>query len=221
MKNLLIIVAFSLASCLFHQKALQLPEPQARPQTQAYFETVLKPDIGTEATVSIGDLVLSYTRLRYSAEMVLANAPSSLLELPLTGWDKTHEYQSKEVYTNPAYYDGNIGAVLDSSERVVLYVQTSGVRAGRRWRGSGTPFFGRVMTTDEDWRLRYSGRNQTAYKFEIVNTREDKAILATQSFEVSEESFLDGFVVRGVLVKGTAAGTHGTIFYRIVSEPNE
>lgn len=221
MKNLLIIVVFSLASCVFSQKAIQLPEPQARPQTQPYIETVVAPDIGTERTVSIGDLVLSYTRRRYSAEVVLASAPDGLLKLPLTGWEKTHEYQSKDVYTNLGYYYGDIGAVLDSSERVVQYVQTSGIRAGRRWRGSGTPYFGRFSTIVEDWRLRYNGRIQTGYKFEIVNTREDKAIQATQSFEVSEESFLGGFVVRGVLVKGTAAGTHGTISYQIVSKPNE
>jgi hypothetical protein len=96
-----------------------------------------------------------------------------------------------------------------------------GVRAGRTWNVSGTPFFGRVSTIEEDWRLRYSGRNQTAYKFEIVNTREDKAIHATQSFEVSEESFLDGFVVRGVKIQGIAAGKHGTISYRVVGNDNE
>ena len=54
-----------------------------------------------------------------------------------------------------------------------------------------------------------------------MNSSEDKAIHVTQSFEVSEKSFLDGFVVRGVLVKGIEPGTHGTISYLIVSKPNE
>lgn len=62
--------------------------------------------------------------------MLLTSAPSSLRKLPLTGWEKPHEYQSKYFYTNPAYYNGDIGAVLDSSEPVVLYVKAEIFRKG-------------------------------------------------------------------------------------------
>jgi hypothetical protein len=98
MKNFrILVILFSLVACVFSQKAIQSPEPQARAQTQPYFETNLKPKIGTENTASIGDLVLSYTKYRYSAEKLLASAPNGLDHLPLAGWEKTHQYDSKVV----------------------------------------------------------------------------------------------------------------------------
>ncbi len=221
MKNLLIIVVFFLISCVFHEKAVQLPKSQAREPTQGYIQTFVEPVIGTENTASIGAVVLWFTKISYSAEVVLAVAAPGFDKLPPNGWEKTHEFQSMAVYTHPEFKSGHWGVVLDSSEQVVLYIQTGGVRRGIKHNVSKTPFFGRVQTIVETWRLRYSGRIQSAYKFEIFTTSEDKAIQATQSFEVSEESFLAGFVVRGVLIKGTAPGTQGTISYQILSKPNE
>ncbi len=226
MNSLVLIVCIVLASCVFKQKAVELANIQTRGQTQEYLETFVQPDIGEDATISIGDLVLSYTETWYSPELVRAAPPGSLNELPQRGWRKTHEYQLNEyrlnpVYTNPKYYHGDIGAVLDSKERVVLFVQVQGLKSGRSWQGSEEPFFGRVPKRAERWKLRYSGRIQSGYKFEIVSFRDDKAVQSIQSFEVSEESFLQGFVVRGVLIQGTAAGTHGTISYRILAKPNE
>ncbi len=210
----LILSVFFLSSCVFRQ-ASQLPEPKHREQTQSNVETVLHPNAGEEVSASIGDVILSYTRINTSSEVVTASAPYSLVRLPTTGWENTHMYKSYNVYTHPTYYRGTVGAVLDRNEYVMFFMQTGGLKSGKRWRASRTNFFGFVSTVEEDWRLRYSGRDKAAYKFEIANHSEDKANQAIQSFEVSEDRFFSGFAVRGVMIKGLKGGSHGIISYRI------
>ena len=215
-KFVLIGLVCLLSSCMFYRQAIELPVPQPRQPSDAYYETILSPVAGSKAEASIGDIVLSYSKYLYSPEKVTTNPPRGLRMPPQTGWVKTHQYQSMDVYTHPQYYKGSMGVALNTGDRVVWYVRTGGMKAGRRWHGSGTPFFGRDQTLVDKWSLRYNGRSQGSYKFEIVESKEDKAFLATQSFEVSEESFLGGFVVRGVLIRGETTTRNEIISYQIV-----
>ena len=217
-KFVLIGLACLLSSCMFYRQATELPVPQPRQPSDAYYETVLSPVVGSKGEASIGDIVLSYSKYLYSPERVITTPPRGLRIPPQTGWIKTHQYQSMDVYTHSQYYKGSMGVALNTGDRVVWYVQTGGMKAGRRWHGSGTPFFGRDQTLVDQWRLRYNGRSQGSYKFEIVESKQDKAFLATQSFAVSEESFLGGFVVRGVLIRGATTRRNETISYQIVGE---
>ncbi|MEJ2419189.1 MAG: hypothetical protein P8Y45_20140 [Exilibacterium sp.] len=216
-----ILLSIFLSSCVFHRQAEPLPSAEFRKNTEGYIETIINPPVGREDSASIGDLIVSYTRISNSTEIAVARAPIKLKTLAREGWRKTHKYNNRDVYTSPDYYRGDIGAVLDKDEKVILYVQTGGAKSGRRWKSYGEKFFGRVSSVVDAWRLRYSGRENDSYKFEIVSTREDKAIEATQSFTVSETTFLDGFAVRGVLVQGLEAGRHGIISYRVAGNANK
>ena len=222
MKNLTLLCLLSfLSACVFHHKATQLPNVEARPETIACITPTLYPGQNAQMAVSIGDPVLEYTATLNSAEKVIAPGPRELRPLPTEGWLKTHDYAGSEVWTHPGYYGGDIGAVLDDSGVVTLYVQTGGAKKGRRWHAYRTEFFDTTVNTVDHWMLRYGGRQGSDYKFEIVDHPDQKANNITQDFVVSEREFLEGFMVRGVSIKGLQSGDHGLISYVVAGVPEK
>jgi len=222
MKNLTLLCLLSfLSACVFHEKATRLPNTEERPETIACVTPVLYPGQYAQNSVSIGDPVLEYEEILTSAETVIAPGPRELRTLPKEGWLKTHDYAGSQVWTNPNYYGGDIGAVLNDEGIVTLFVQTGGAKKGRRWRAHRTEFFDTTVNRVEHWMLRYGGRQGTDYKFEIVDHANQKANNITQEFVVSEKEFLGGFLVRGVSIEGLESGDHGLITYVVAGVPEK
>lgn len=148
-----------------------------------------------------------------------------------TYWIAHSKYQedageSYKVYTTSSYYKGTIGIILDEDyypKTDKPFVQVSGLKKGRRWEVTGSgPFFVDELKTVEEkvgqsWGLRFGGLNNDMYIFEIINQSESTVVEVLQTIKVTEKDFFDGFVVRGILVKGTEPYKSGIIKYRVQS----
>jgi hypothetical protein len=139
-------------------------------------------------------------------------------------WEGTYVYNDGEsgdliVYTNPKYYEGSIGVILDSDGQIATslpLVQVATMKKGRRWPLNGTgKFFVYTDRLIEKWGLRYSGIKDSNYVFEIVNKYDSNVTEIIQSIQVTESSYLEGVIIRGVLIKGLEKDKHGVIKYKL------
>ena len=192
----------------------------SRSETFGCIDLETSPSVGELSSASIGETVFRYRSYTISPEVVVASTPAGLRELPKEGWKKTYEYPGRDVYTHPDWYRGQIGAALDRNGVLIQYVQINGAQRGRRWKIGDEKFFGRERLIEQQWILRYGGRERTDYIFEIVDRSDDEARNNTQSFIVSEGEFPDEFVVRGVGIQGLAGSDHGSISYTISRIPS-
>lgn len=179
-----------------------------------------------ERSSSIGDRMFLITRYtETSREVIIPTAPKGLQPLPNTEstWLGTYSYngpdgQNLVVYTSPSYYNGQIGVILDDKDLMATinpFVCVRGTKTGRRYLTppayTGSPFFGQEKKITEVWGLRYGGRRGKSFQFEVIDRENPKEIEIVQDILVSENEFFNGFVVKGVLVKGLSVGEYGTI----------
>jgi hypothetical protein len=140
-------------------------------------------------------------------------------------WKGTHIYNDGEsgdliVVTSTDYYHENIGVILDSDEHVATNFSVidvgNGKKHGRRWamEGSGN-FFNYSDKITEYWGLRYSGIKDNFYSFDIINKYNSNVTEVIQSIQISEDNFLDGIVIRGVLIRGIEKENRGIIHYQL------
>ena len=73
------------------------------------------------------------------------------------------------------------------------------------------PFFKESIHLAESWGLRYSGKINNDYVFDIFNYPDSTKSTVLQTIAIPEQKFLSGFVVRGVFIKGLQVDTQGVI----------
>jgi hypothetical protein len=179
-----------------------------------------------EQSASIGDELFRVTRhLVGEYEVVRFKAPTPE-PFPLNAmWTGTHVYNDQKsgdliVFTTPAYYDGQIGVILDERGMAATQeplVQLDGAKKGKTWRLNGKgKFFDESSRFTERWMLRYGGKIGDQYIFEIVKDPESSTSAILQSIKISEPSFFEGFTVRDVFIKGLSGDTKGVIRYSVV-----
>lgn len=177
-------------------------------------------------TASLGDRLFWVRRYVSGAKEIIAvQAPAKLKGFPSQAqWFHSHVYEGEDapgaaVYTTKEYYNGAIGVIVDSEDKLVTRkpaVQVSGSKKGRRWSlPTGKPFFVIPDTLIEAWGVRYGGRKGTSYVFEIVDMHNPNASQITQSLEVTPNEFTSGFTVRGVVIKGLEDMGAGIIKYSL------
>ena len=87
--------------------------------------------------------------------------------------------------------------ILDENENLATnepLVQLLGVKSGRRWAVNHKGSFFKESVTDTDrWALRYGGKKEGNYVFEIINRHEPKTTDVLQTVHVTEKDFLKGF----------------------------
>lgn len=164
-----------------------------------------------EGVASIGDVVFVFTRFEVNDDLTINSvAPLMLAAFPKgSEWMATHSFNYREtqglVYTSPAYYKGNIGVILDKNYRPLTpmpLIQLAGNRKGRRWPllGSAENFF---VTSNlvEAWGIRYGGKQNGEYVFEIIDKLNANVSQVIQSVRVSDRDLVTGVIIKGVRVK--------------------
>lgn len=214
-----------------HTSKLSTPikKSQFEPEKEVIVHSNLS-ETNSERVASIGDVLFAVTRTEEhieTYELIAYKAPS-VGEFPQSAdWVATHLYSdgSNEnilVYTSGNFQQGRIGVLLDNRYNLVTdkpLVQVEGPNIGHRWHlyGDG-PFFRtaekRTMTrVERPWGLRFGGVNKGVYKFEIVDKSDSRTNEVLQTIEVPEREFLNGIVIKGVLLKGVQKSRSGVIKY--------
>jgi hypothetical protein len=218
---LALLTAVPLGACFYSSHTTPVDPPVERGTVESGTWSKL-PDAGM---VSLGDRLFWVRRyVRGARERVDALPPSGLLPFPVdASWSKTQIFHdgndSYSVFTSPKYYDGDIGAILDSQDRLATrspFVQVRGVKKGRRWAGQqGQRFFVLPDTLIEAWGLRYGGRRGDDYIFEVVDSPNPNVTQITQSLQIPVKDAFSGFTVRGVRVKLLSDSGDGVIRYTL------
>ncbi len=175
--------------------------------------------------ISIGEELFRITRSSV--------APEESVDFHAPGWNKfpseaiwtgTHTFHDKAlgdliVYTTRAYRKGSIGIILDLDGYPVTkkpLIQVGGMKRGRRWGIQGTGrFLNPIYTFYESWGVRYGGLVDNFYLFEIVDKNEANISEIIQTIKIAPNVFLDGFIIRKVLIKGLEHDVKGVIKYKI------
>ena len=212
----------TIQACAYPYLSL-LPEASIRPSNKVEHLSTIDVEMRTERAASIGDVIFTITRYtKMLGEKIAVRPPGRLRQFPSSGkWFATHSYNGPDgkglvVYTNPNYYRGQLGVILDKEGLMATpnpFICVYGPRTGRRYRTppgyTGRPFFVREEKVNDVWGLRYGGRRGESIQFEVLNQENPKEIEIVQDVLVSEDDFYVGFVVEGVLIKGLSFEKHG------------
>lgn len=191
--------------------------------TEDYFSSI--ETMNTEyLSATIGDELFVMNRFISNEEIIPFIPPTGNWFPVGSTWSGTYKYNDGTsgdliVYTTPDYYKGNIGVILDKNEHLATnrpLVQVEGSKTGRRWGLNGEGAFFRIPQKNIDsWALRYGGKNNSQYVFQIVNKHESKTTDVLQTIYITEEKFRAGFVIRNVLIKGANSNEYGGIEYQL------
>jgi hypothetical protein len=194
-----------------------------KPRTVSLLDVLYSGD----QSVSIGALLFRLARYRVGEyEAIRLKPPIELVPFPENAsWFGTHIYNDQNsgdliVFTTQAYYNGQIGVILDKQGKVTTrepLVQLDGAKKGRTWRlnGDGQFFEESRVLVGNRWAIRYGGKVGDQYIFEIVNVPESSTSEILQSIKISESSFFEGFTVREVFIKGLSGDKQGVIKYSV------
>ncbi|MFK7897864.1 MAG: hypothetical protein AB8G23_18660 [Myxococcota bacterium] len=170
---------------------------------------VITPRPGESRRVSIGDEVVRYE--------VYGRMPVGLRfmgrEVPVAGWKAAFTRDGKTLYSNRRFFRGQIGLDLDEDLNIREAGQIGGFKKWRTWDGEGQPLFAYKPLLVESWILRYGGKVDNVYRFDLVEKLEDSQSDVIQPLRIEEASFLTGFVVRGVTLRGLVQDRNGVIEY--------
>ena len=188
-----------------------------------------------EHTASIGEVLFSVSRFIETKEFYeeITHAAPSTGPFPQNAeWSATHSFSDETfnnvlVYTSASYKQGQVGVLLDSEYNLVSdkpLVKVAGKDLGRRWHlyGKGQFFKLGVRTsqknTEKPWGIRFGGVIQGQYIFEIVDKSDSSTIEILQTIQLSEKDFLEGVVIRGVLIDGSEAIKSGLIKFTAIDQ---
>lgn len=221
-KLILLFFIILLQGCVYNSHTAKLNEPVQRKSVNNY---VLLTDTNSNNGIfstTIGDeLFVIHRYTTGKSNTVIAKAPTGKPFPQNQEWLGTYKYNDGKsgdlyVFTTPEYYNGTIGVILDSNEKLVTkkpLVQLEGTKTGRRWAlRSATNFFD--FYTD-DWALRYGGMSDGRFVFEIVNKLESNTTDVLQKILVTNSNFYTGFNIRNVLIKGIEVDKYGVIKYTL------
>jgi hypothetical protein len=224
--GLILLFLVVLSGCSYTTK---LGNPIVRNIPEHRFITTID-NVAKNGQASIGDELFSVSIYEIARkEFIAAKPPTGLEAFPIDAtWTGTYTYNDGQsgdliVYTTPDYYSGIMGVALDSKEQPPLKpfavkVEGSILRQRKRWwfnidKNSNPEgkFFASTNELIEQWGVRYGGLNDGDYIFEIINKNEAKTMEILQSIRITESSYLEGFVIRGVLIKGVKKDSQGVI----------
>ena len=203
-----------------------LSQVVTRPTYEVEYKSQIDKEVGAELKCSIGDVLFHIERYTLGHEKPAVIPPRELNGFPNSHkWVGTHTYNAEDgidhlVYTNKDYMEGDIGVMLDSDEIMATsspYIQVGGSKhAPIRW-GKHQPiaFFVRERETVEVWGLRYGGKRDGNYQFEVIDQVNPKEIEIVQEVMISQEEFARGFIVKGVLVTGVSESDLGLLTYTV------
>lgn len=218
------ILATIIQGCTYPIYTTKLTQPIEREVVNARYITSIDSNNDEYLTASIGEELFVLNRYTTKDDTVTIIAPTGE-RFPLRSvWMGTHIYNDGMsgdliVYTTPDYYKGDIGVILNSNEELATeqpLVQLAGVKSGRRWKiQQNGKFFTIPIANIDSWALRYGGKNDGKYIFEVVNKHESKTTEILQTIHTTERDFVAGIIIRGVLINGVKANKYGVIQYRI------
>ncbi len=215
---LLLIVS----GCVSPASKIKEPMPYITDQQSTF--SIFRDDIAGPRSASMGEELFWVFNYRYLGSVLIKNYSCPTSEKYPQGfvWSGTHRIGSDLVYTCEKYYLGQIGITLDNSGIPIgkrPLIQVSGNKKGRSWKIQGEgKFFIPAIAYDGSWGVRYGGTLDGVYVFEICKSTESAVIEILQSLKVSEEAFLDGIIIRGVLLKGLAPDKNGVIRFDLHGE---
>lgn len=167
--------------------------------------TIFIPEILQEHSVDVGGMLFQ-TRTLLLDRLMAGMRPVDLEgEFPSTGWVSSWTYmgsdaQGTRIYTNPDFYDGEIGVIIDDYGKTQTkepIIQLVGAKKGRRWTTTGGPSF----FVTKVWGLRYGGVRGNAHRMMIVDSPGDRESEIIQDFEITLDEAAHGFSVKGVRVQ--------------------
>lgn len=235
-KNIAIVtfISFLTSGCVYSSYTTKLDEPISKPlfvsHASEMFHSIMSIDENVQ-TASIGDdlfVVNRYMAVTETFERISHLAPTRNPFPQNATWLATYSFNDGKsgdllVYTSPAYYQGQIGVILDTEYIVSTdepLVQVKGAKEGRRWKFYGMSKFFKVeerhsqSNVEKTWGLRFGGVNNGMYIFEIINRSDSTVTEVLQTIKVTKQDFLAGFVVRDIFVKGTQEYRSGLIQFK-------
>ncbi|RTR40189.1 hypothetical protein EKG38_05570 [Shewanella canadensis] len=232
MKNVFFLFScLILQGCTYNSYTTKLEEPIKRDVVSEQYLSSIDLNDKKYLSATIGDELFIMNRyITGKNEIITVNAPTGKKFPQNSTWTGTYKYNDGKsgdliVYTTPEYYKGTIGVVLDENENLITdkpLVQLEGTKKGRRWALNKTgKFF--IITNDniDNWALRYGGRNEGKYVFEIINKLESNTIDVLQTIYVTEKNFFNGFIIRNVLIKGISSNEYGVIQFEVTDTLRE
>lgn len=227
--SLMRVATISLVLCVLAGcRTLQaVPVEPVRPLTFAPSETRIQfvPAANEIHSADLGSILLRKIVVVPAAPR-LGIATINLQSFPgVDGWINTWTYTGADapqahVYTNSAFYNGDVGVIVDGRGQVATkhpLVQVDGLKKGRRWAVSGGPSFIVQAESITSWALRYGGEREDGHRFVIVDFVDDKEKDVVQDFRIPIEDGRQGFSVRGVTVRVLSYGG-GRITYTFAAK---
>lgn len=221
--NVLFPLFFSLvlSGCVYSSHTTKLDSPISKPVVKAQTGSELKSELNDLVEfASIGDQLFTvrrYKRTTHTKEYIPFRAPTKLSFPADASWSATYSFKNDDsvneylVYTTPLYYKGEIGVILNDDYEIATtepVVQLVGAKEGRRWKLNGTGKFFRMSSSESTqnietpWGVRFGGVNEGLYIFEIINKENSTVTDVIQTIKVTQNDFLQGFVLRGIYIKG-------------------
>ena len=237
-KNIVIAAVISLivSGCVYPTYTTKLDSPISKssvePEVLEGFKSIMSVDKSIQ-TASIGDdlfVVQRFIAVTETYERIPYLAPTGKGFPVGAAWAATYSYNDGTsgdllVYTSPAYYQGQIGVILDAEYVISTdkpLVQVKGAKQGRRWELRGNGEFFKMENTyskrnvEKTWGLRFGGVVDGMYIFEIINRTDSTVNEILQTVKVTKQDFLSGFVVRDIFVKGTEEYRAGIIKFKVI-----
>ncbi len=223
MKKLILLVSIILLQgCVYNSYTTKLSEPVQRTTVNDYVLLTNTSSDNGVFSATIGDeLFIINRKVTGKNNKVIVKAPTGRPFPQAQKWSGTYKYNDGKsgdlyVFTTPDYYNGTIGVILDSNEKLATskpLVQLEGSKMGRRWPlRASTDFFDIYI---DNWALRYGGMSDGKFIFEIINKFESSTTEVLQKIVVAKSDFYTGFNIRNVLIKGIEANKYGVIKYTL------
>lgn len=195
-----------------------------------------------EQTATIGDLLFYVNK--YDKQTIIKTieieSPSYKPKLnnpfpKQATWTAYYQYTDDKfsnllVFSTPNFYKAEIGIILDKNGYPATdkpLIQIIGPRSGRRWEVDGDgPFFNNItkkkteeitktFNKNNTWALRYGGKIAENYLFDIINTNDPTVIEVLQKLIINEKNFMEGFIIKSILITGTKKDSKGKISYTL------
>lgn len=225
--RLVLFMLVSIQGCSYSIHTKKLTPPLERDMANIGYFSSIESDANKPLEASIGDELFIMNRYITGKDEIVVKTPQTKKKFPAKStWTGTHTYNdgisgNLIVYTTPDYYHGEVGVILDSNEKLATshpVVQLKGLNKGRRWKvihNYDNAFFKVPLDNIDSWALRYGGKNDGKHIFEIVKKYESSTREVLQTIYINEKDFLNGFVIRKVLITGLKSTRYGLIEYKI------